>query len=208
MSPKALSTCGKVLLITGIVGALCVIPMLAWPVESPEGLVRYPFTPAAFQAMQTWFFVHHIGLVVGAVAFALSGATGPGRFGRIAAWLSVIGMIGLTGMELFAIQFAEWDNKVASMGVMGAGYGITTNLVGLGMLGAGVSVLRARIWSGFWRFVPLLIGITHFVLVTPAIFSNGYVIARLAIGTWMALFAALGWGLMAEHRLRHEPLPA
>jgi hypothetical protein len=109
--------------------------MLAWPVESPAGLVRYPFSPETFRAFQTWFFVHHIGLVVGAVGFALSGATGPGRFGRIAAWLAVIGMVGLTGMELFAIQFGEWDNKVASTGTMGAGYGITTNLVGLGMLG-------------------------------------------------------------------------
>ena len=202
MSDKALSTCGKVLFVTGILGALTVIPMLAWPVESPAGLVRYPFSPETFRAFQTWFFVHHLGLDVGVVGFALSGATGAGRFGRIAAWLAVVGMFGLTGMELFAIQFAEWDNKVASTGAMGAGYGISTNLVGLGMLGAGVSVLRARVWSGWWRFTPLCIGITHFVLVTPAIFSNGWVLARLAIGTWMLLLGALGFGLLIESRKR------
>jgi hypothetical protein len=204
MSPSGLSTSGKVLFATGVLGALTVIPMLAWPVESPAGLVRYPFSPETFRTFQTWFFVHHIGLVVGAVGFALSGATGPGRFGRIAAWLAVIGMVGLTGMELFAIQFGEWDNKVASTGTMGAGYGITTNLVGLGMLGAGVSVLRSRIWSGWRRFTPLSIGIAHFVFVTPAVFSNGWVIARLAIGTWMLLLAALGWGLLVETRLGPE----
>ena len=202
MSPKALSTCGKVGFITGILGVLSVIPMLAWPEQSPAGLVRYPFTAAGFQTIQTWFFVHHMGLVIGLVGLALSGAMGEGRFGRGAAWLAVVGMIGLTGMELFAIQFAEWENTVASSGAMGAGYGITTNLVGLGMVGAGVSVLRARLWSGWWRFVPLLIGITHFVLVTPAIFSNGWVIARLAIASWMALFAALGWGLVVEAKRR------
>src|SRR5262245_1500867 len=200
MSPNALSTCGKVLFITGILGALTVIPMLAWPVESPPGLVRYPFSAETFRAFQSWFFVHHLGLVIGVVGFALSGATGVERFGRIASWLAVIGMAGLAGMELFAMQFAEWDNKVASTGAMGAGYGITTNLVGLGMLGAGISVLRARTWSGWWRFTPLLLGITHFVVVTPAVFSNNWLIARLAIGTWMLLLAALGWGLMVETR--------
>jgi hypothetical protein len=207
MSPRAISTCGKVLFVTGILGALTVIPMLTWPIESPEGLVRYPFTLETFRAFQAWFFVHHIGLVVGAIGFAFSGAAGESRVGRIFAWVAVIGMLGLSGMELFTREFGELDMKAANTGAMGAGYGISTNLVGLGMLVSGVSVLRARIWSGWWRFTPLLVGITHFVLVTPAIFSNGWVIARLAIGTWMLLLGALGWGLLVEAR-RAKPLPA
>jgi hypothetical protein len=202
MSPKDLSSCGTVGFVTGILGVLSVVPMLAWPPQSPEGVLHYPFTPEGFQVIQTWFFVHHIGLVVLLVGLAASGAVGPGRLARAAAWLAVLGMIGLTAMELFAIRFTEWETTTANEGALGAGYGITTSLVGIGMVGAGLAVLRARRWPGWWRPIPLLIGVTHFVVVTPAIFSNGYVIARLAIASWMALFAALGWGLRIEgHRL-------
>ncbi len=208
MSPKTLSTCGKVGFITGVLGVLSVVPMLAWQPESPPGVLKYPFTTTGFRAIQSWFFVHHIGLVVALVALALSGAVGAGRIARAGAWLAVAGMVGLTGMELFAIRFSELDVKVANEGVMDAGYGITTTLVGFGMLVAGVAVLRVRRWTGWWRFVPLLLGVTHFVVVTPAVFSNGYVIARLTIASWMALFAALGWGIMAEARAKPGTLPS
>jgi hypothetical protein len=203
MSTQALSRCGIVGFVTGILGVLSVVPMLAWPAQAPEGMVHYPFTVIGFYVIQTWFFVHHTGLVFLLAAVAMSGATGDGRLARAGAWLAVVGMIGLTGMELFAMKFAKWETQAASEGVMGAGYGITTSLIGLGMIGAGVGVLRARLWSGWWRYVPLLIGVAHFVVVTPAVFSNGYVIGRLAIGFWMALFASLGWGLMVEAK-RHR----
>jgi hypothetical protein len=200
VSPSTLSKCGKIGFVTGVLGVLSVIPMLAWPAESPETVLHYPFTPTGFRVIQTWFFVHHIGLVVLLVGLALSGAMAAGRVARGGAWLAVVGMAGLTGMELFAMRFAEWERTAASEGVMGVGYGIVTNLVGLGLLIAGVGVLRARRWSGWRRFTPLLVAVTHFVVVTPAIFSNGYVIARLAIASWMALLAALGWALAVEAR--------
>ncbi len=198
MSPRALRICSKVGFSTGVLGVLSVIPMLSWPEQSAPGLVKYPFTTQTFYAFQSWFFVHHIGLVIMAVGLASSGAVGTSRIGRASAWLAVLGLAGLTGMELFAMKFSEWDNKVASTGIMGTGYGMTTSLVGLGMLIAGIYVLRARVWSGWWRFIPLLLGITHFMVVTPAVFSNGWLIARLAIASWMALFGALGYGMGRE----------
>lgn len=149
--------------------------MLAWPARSPERVLHYPFTPVGLRFMQMWFFVHHIGLLILLLALALSGAAGQGRLAR---------------------------TKAANEGVMGAGYGLTTSLVGLGMLAAGAGVIRARRWLGWWRYVPVLIGAAHFVVVTLAIFSNGYVIARLAIAFWMALF-------MPEKRavIAHEGAP-
>jgi hypothetical protein len=199
MSPRALSSSGSIGLITGILGVLSAIVMLSWTPQSTEGVLHYPFTPDGFRILQTWFFVHHFGLVAVLVGLLMSGAVGAGRFFRAGAWIAIIGMVMLTGMELFAIQYTEWDTKAANEGTMGAGYGISTSLVGLGMLIAGAGVLRTRVWSGWRRWIPLLIGLSLFLVVTPGMFS-GYVIARLAIGSWMALFAALGWALVVETR--------
>jgi len=43
--------------------------------------------------------------------------------------------------------------------------------------------------------MPLAIGIATFTVVIPGMFG-GFVIARLAIGAWLLLFAALGWSLL------------
>lgn len=200
MNDRTLAKLGWAGVAAAVLGVPSAALMLAWPPQVPMGVLSYPFTARGFQTIQTWFFVHHFLLDAVAVGFAFSAGIGQSRVARVGAWLAVVGLIGLTGMELFAIRFAEWQTRAANEGVMGAGYGITTSLVGLGMLIAGVGVVRARRWTGGWRFVPLLIGVTHFVLVTPAVFSNGYVVARLAIGSWIALFGALGWALVLEAR--------
>ena len=38
-----------------------------------------------------------------------------------------------------------------------------------------------------------------------ALFFGGFVLARLVIGTWMLMFAALGWSLYAEAKVRAAP---
>jgi hypothetical protein len=49
--------------------------------------------------------------------------------------------------------------------------------------------------------MPLVIGVATFVELTPGMFG-GYVIARLAIGLSMLLFAALGWSVYKESASR------
>ena len=183
--------------VTGVVSAAA---MLAWPVSSPTGLVRYPFSPVEFRVVQTWFFVHHLGLLAVLVGLARSGAMGDGRVVRGAAWVAVVGMALLSLSELHAIGYGEQTLAEANRGALGAAYGISTNLVGIGAVVAGIGVLRARRWSGWVRFIPLAIGLVHFLVVIPALFSEGYVVARLAIGSWIALFGGLGWALVVTPR--------
>jgi hypothetical protein len=202
MSSVWLVRLGFVGVITAILGVASGGLMLAWPPQVPEEMLSYPFTPDGFRTIQLWFAVHHLGLIAVLVGFAGAAGLGRSRLARAGAILAVIGMVGLTGMEVYARGFAEWQTKAANEGTMGAGYGITTSLVGLGMVVAGIAVLRTRQWTGPWRQVPLAIGVMHFVVVTPAIFSNIYVLARIAIVTWIALFGALGWALVREARAR------
>lgn len=202
MSTKSFVVIGWIGVATAITGVASAVAMLAWPVDSAPGLVRYPFSTAEFQIVQTWFFVHHLGLLAVLVGLARSGATGDGRVVRGAAWVAVLGMMLLSVNELHAIGYAEWTLAEANRGALGAGYGISTNLVGIGAVVAGIGAVRAHRWSGWRRWVPLAIGLGHFLVVTPALFSEGFVIARLAIGSWIALFGALGWALLPREHAR------
>ncbi len=199
MSPQFFARVGLVGLATGLLGALSALLVLVWPPQVAEHLVSYPFTTNGFYAVQTWFFVHHFGLVLVLVALAGSGAVGAGRLGRTGAWAAVAGMVALTFAELLAMRYATWDNDTANAGLMGTTYGASVTVIGLGLLIAGVGVVRAGVWSRVPRSIPLAIGIAAFAVVTPGMFG-GFVIARLAIGFWMLLFGALGWALYVESR--------
>ena len=122
------------------------------------------------------------------------------------AWTAVIGMVALAFSEVLAMRYADWHHDTANAGWMGTSYGIAVTVIGLGMLAAGVGVLRADTWHGWRRWTPLAIGIATFAVVTPGMFG-GFVIARLAIGSWLLLLAALGWSLYVEARRFTAPLP-
>lgn len=199
MSPQFFARAGLIGLATGLLGALSALVLLVWPPQVAEHLVSYPLTTNGFYAVQAWFFVHHLGLVLVLVALAGSGAVGAGRLGRTGAWAAVVGMVALTFAELLAMRYATWDNANANAGLMGTTYGVSVTVIGLGLLVAGVGVLRAGVWSGGRRWVPFAIGIAAFAVVTPGMFG-GFVTARLAIGFWMLLFGALGWAVYVESR--------
>ena len=200
MPPTTLVRIGILGCATGVLGAFSAALMLTWPAQVPETVLSYPFSPIGFRNIQLWFCVHHLGLLALLVGLVLSGAVGGGWSARASAWVGVAGMVMLTGMELFAIPFATTDTQAANEGIMGAGYGIATTVIGLGMLGAGAGVLRAGRWSGWRRWIPLLLGLSLFGVVTPAMFG-GFVAARLGIGSWMLVFAALGLALVIESRV-------
>ncbi|MBA3585825.1 MAG: hypothetical protein H0W36_15160 [Gemmatimonadetes bacterium] len=149
--------------------------------------------------MQGVFAVHHLGLVAGVVALALSGAVGRGGVGRSGAWLLVAGTVMLTASELLAMRYVGWTNEAANAGLMGAAYGISCTLMGVGAILAGIGVRRAKVWSGWRAWTPMVIGVAQFVMLTPGMFG-GFVVARLVIGAWMLMFAALGWSLYAESK--------
>jgi hypothetical protein len=206
MSGQFLSRAGLIGLVTGLLGAMSAVVMLLWPPQVAEDLVSYPFTTVGFYIAQAWFFIHHFGLVLVLVAVALSGAVGNGRLGRGGAWTAAIGMVALTLCELIAMRYADWPTDLANPGLMGTSYGISVTVIGLGMLAAGFGVLRAGVWHGWRRWTPLAVGIATFAVVTPGMFG-GFVIARLAIGSWLVLLAALGGSLYLEARRFIPPSP-
>lgn len=198
MSAQTQARAGLVGLVTGVLGAVGALVLLLWPPQVAPSRVSYPFTATGFRTIQLVFFVHHFGLLAAFVALAACGAVGARRIYRAGAWLAVLGMVLLTGAELLATRYADWDFDAANSGLMGAAYGVASVIIGLGMLVAGVGVAHTRSWTGWHRWTPLAIGIGQYLVILGI--SGGFVLARISIGLWMLLIATLGWSLFAESR--------
>jgi hypothetical protein len=55
--------------------------------------------------------------------------------------------------------------------VLDTWFGITSTLIGVGLVIAGIAVVRARVWVGWPRFVTLAGGVAVFVIVIPGVFA-------------------------------------
>ena len=195
-------------LAAGVLGAATGLALAAGRARrSTSDRFSYPLSAGSFATVQAWFGIHHLGLLAGLLALRWAGAlpdTRPARWGWAAA---VIGMAGLAVTELVAIAAADADVDSGIGAALGGLYGVTCTAMGVGLLMAGASMWRAHAWEGWRRGVVLALGVWVFVPMFPALIVTPTDGARLAIGGWMLLFAALGVALLSPVR-RAVPLPA
>lgn len=182
---------------TGVIGAA--VLGLATPAVGVDRY-SYPLTPAGYVTIQLFFAVNHLLLLAGVVGLAHSGAVGTGRAGRVGLWATAVGWIGLTLCELRGATLAGSRYPTPATDVLDAAYGISTILIGAGLVATGVTVVRAGVWTGWARWVVLACGVAVFAVVIPAVFVvvpgvDPFVAGRVALGGWMLLFAALGWSI-------------
>lgn len=141
-------------------------------------------------ATNTLAAVAHLTVIIGLVGVAALGAAGSGWWGRIGIGVAILGFVVLTGAELTE----PFDEATAAMM-----FEVAPLVIGLGMLLAGVAVLRARRWSGWRRIVPLVIGVYVFVVFLPVAIA-----VATEAGFWAALlgwflgYAALGLAVVVE----------
>jgi hypothetical protein len=185
--------------VAGVLGAASAIFLAYIPSELPEERFSYPLDTGGFTAIQVFFFVHHLALAGGLWAVWRSGAAGHGRHATIGGAGSVVTMGLLAVQELVAISAASASYPSTLADTVGGVYGGVSLLNGVVLILFGVAVLRAGRWTGWSRWLPLILGVYVIVPLTPAIFGP-FVLARLTIGLWMLLFAALGWALRREGR--------
>ena len=194
-------------LAAGVLGAASGLALALVEPSVDTDRFSYPLSTASFAAVQAWFGVHHLGLVAGLLALRWAGAlpdTRPARWG----WASaVVGMTGLSLTEFVAIAGADADADSGVVSVLGGLYGVTCVAMGVGLMMAGASQWRARVWDGWRRGVVLALGVWVFVPMFPALVVTPTDGARLAIAGWMLLFAVLGLALLNPVR-RAVALPA
>jgi hypothetical protein len=190
-------TLGRLCLAAGVLGAASGIFLAVVPAQVQVERFSYPLDAAAFVGIQLWFAIQHLGLIAGLVGLRRSGAMrADHRAGRVGLDAAIAGMALLTLTELAAglAAYARIDTTIVA--VLNAGYGISCVVIGVGLVMAGIEVIRAGRWRGARACLVLILGVWVFVPMTPAM-SAGFVPARLGITGWMVLFALLGWVLTA-----------
>lgn len=174
----------------GILGAASGVFLAVYPPDVDSSRFSYPLTATAFVAIQVWFAVHHLGLLAGIEAVRRLNP-GPPKLGI---WLALAGLAMLAAMELLAISAADSPYPGPRTDLLDAGYGISSTVIGIGLVWGGIAISRSQLRSGWHRWLVLATGVYVFVPMFPAMFS-GFLAARLAITGWMLLFAVLGWSL-------------
>ena len=191
--------CGQLCLLAGVLGAASSAYLAFHSPAVPEDMWSYPQTPEAFTGTRAWLAVQHLGLLAGLFAMWWSGAAGSTRLGRIGHAGAVAGMIGWIITEVAAITARHDTNDTTLAGLLVVGYGLFSLFMGAGLILEGIAVLRARVWHGWRRWLPLALGIWVFVPLMPAM-GSPVESAEAAMAGWMLLFAALGWCLATLDR--------
>jgi hypothetical protein len=186
---------GWLCLAAGLLGAASGLYLAAAEPAVSSQQWSYPQSVSAFAVTQTWFAVQHLGLLVGLVALGRSGAMGESRWAHRATTVAVTGLAALAVTELVAIIPASQAVDATFPLVLSGVYGAISTVLGVALTVAGIGVLRARVWTGWTRWVPLALGIWVFVPMFPAM-AMSFVGARISISGWMVLFALLGWALV------------
>ena len=182
---------GLITCIAGLAGAACAVVVLAWPHQVSQGRYSYPFDTASYTAAQSLFALQHLALVAGLCGLALIAWESANRLTRAGLVVSILGMVGLTACELFAISAADALAGSSRADAVDNAYGAPMIGIGLGLVMAGVGPVRRPVLAGAGRWLPLATGIYVFVVLFPAVFGP-MAAGRIAIGVWMLLFAWLG----------------
>ncbi len=198
---RRIEMAGLACFLAGLLGAAGGIYLALRTPLVGEDMWTYPQRAGGeFATTQTIFAVTHLGMILGLLALRWCGAVPYNRLGGLGHVVAVSGMALLTINELVAIRVAGEATDSASAGTVGALYGVAAIMIGLGMIAAGIAAVRDGEWSGWQRWLPLVLGTWLFVPTMPALFVEGD-LARLALAGWALLFAVLGWVLW-----RHNPV--
>lgn len=199
--PRLVRVLGIVTIVASLIGAACAVFIIVFPAQVSEDRYSYPFDAATYAATQSFFAVHHLGIIaglVGLVMLAWPTATRPTRVGLV---VSIVGLIGLTACEVFAISAADELVGSSQADAVNNAYGIPMTVIGVGLVLAGIGLYRRPVLTGVGRWIVLALGIYVFVPMFPAVFGP-MVLGRIAIGIWMLLFALLGIELVRAARER------
>ena len=159
-------------------------------------MYRYPFSPGGYTAAQLVYAANHLLLLAGLLGI------GRARAARGASWVTgaaigAFGLLLLTGCEIWALRVTDMAADGPQSGPLNAAYGVATIASGIGLILAGIAVVRTGRWRGWARWTPLALGVLVFVVVIPGLFGT-FLEARLAITAWMLAWTALGVALLLD----------
>ncbi len=131
--------------------------------------------------------ISHLLLIVGVIGLVRTGAAGRGGLATAGLGLTLLGLVVLTVAELI------W---LAGLEIAVLFYSAATLLMMVGLIVAGVAVLRSGRWTGWSRFTPLACGLYMLLVLLPALFMPGLT-ANYALGVWGVCWLLIGLALLA-----------
>jgi len=198
-TPVRLRTLGLTTVVAGLIGAACAVIIIAWPPQVGADRYSYPFDATGYTVAQSFFAVHHLGVLAGLLGLARLAWPRASRVTRAGLILAAVGMVALTACELFAITAATAQVGTPTADAVDNSFGVPMMVIGLGLVLAGAGLARRPVLPGRARWVTLALGIYVFVPMFPAVFGP-MVLGRIAIGVWFLMFAALGAALVRADR--------
>jgi hypothetical protein len=167
----------------GLLGAAHAVLLVAYPPAVAEESYSFPFRPSAFVASQGVLTARDLALAV-LITGLLWTPVVRGRVARTGVVCGALSMLVLATLEVVSVAVGDSSDP-------GAGYGLASFGVGLGLTMAGISAARTPMRGPWLRYLPLTIGLYVFAVLTPGILA-GFTPGQLVIGGWMLLFARLG----------------
>jgi hypothetical protein len=145
----------------------------------------------------------HLGELATFVALGLSGAAGTGLPGRLGIGVGVLGALLLAVAEVITLSAPGTSETL---------FAIAPVLVGIGLVLAGIAVVRTGLWTGWRRWVTLALGVYVFAVLTPLIITSGGPPAYAAIAglmVWQVLWVLIAVAVLVEtERPALTPQPA
>jgi hypothetical protein len=142
--------------------------------------------------------VNHLLLLAGVLGLMRAGAAGRGRLAVAGVALAVFGTLVLTLAEPVVL---------VNLGVANIIFGVAVPAMALGLILAGLAVVRERRWVGWHRFTPLACGVFIPPVLIPSFALPGLWF-HYAIGIWGIFWLLFGLALRAEavsDPIRQEP---
>jgi hypothetical protein len=146
----------------------------------------------------------HLGELSAVVALAFSGAGGRSRIARAGLVAAIAGQLIMAAAEVI------WPSNPDLGDVL---FGVSPIVTGAGLITAGVAVIRAKVWAGSFRFLPLALGLYTIVVLIPVMIGSGGPPAPLALWTiagWDLLWCTLSASVLgiAQAALPSDPATA
>jgi hypothetical protein len=151
-----------------------------------DNMWSYPWSSDALTPVSIVFAGMHLLVLLGMISFARS----LGR-GRAGATLALAGTFLLFLAEFASIPFADQRMDETGPQVVGGMFGLGVALTAIGLLVAGIAVLRSREWQGWRRYVPIGAGVWSLLMIGLS-FTSALPVGVAIYGiTLCALFLAV-----------------
>jgi hypothetical protein len=163
--------------------ALSALPLTVAAVLYAAGSAVFGWEPSVGWLFQAFI---HAGEFLAVLALAMSQAAGTGRTARIALGAAMAGEAALVVAEVVWPHTPAVGDALFSAGPL---------LTGVGLVVAGILVVRRGHWTGWRRWAPLAVGAYVFVALMPVMIGSGGPPAPVAL--WTIAGWDLLWSLVA-----------